>query len=498
MGYFHFPSGIARGSFFDHFGYGEKITLATRCIEKGFLSRHSRLYHVLPEHIRFFTHMDKRGHPFSVKFTEFFDEADHFLEIIPDLDPLIRIETEFGQMGDLVHQFVCYLHFQVYLTKIAVIPRHASFFDEWDKEVTDRRGVVSDGNTSLFPRGGLMITPYICRLMQLKKDIVMSGIRPTGFLHLGNYFGAVRNYVRMQEEYQCFFMVADLHSLTTHPDTQDLRQHVSRVIAENIACGLDPDKVALYCQSHVRETAELYLYLNMLAYMGELEKTTTFKDKARLQPDNVNAGLLTYPVLMTADIILHRASLVPVGKDQEQHLEMARNFVKRFNHRYGEVFPEPAAFNFGEDLLKVPSLDGSGKMSKSENQLATLYLADDDEMIRKKVMKSKTDSGPLSPGTPMPDFIENLFLLMKLVSAPEVIDHFKGTYQACTIRYGDMKKQLAEDMVAFIGPIRERAERIRNDSSYLRQVMEQGAEKARASARETMLAVREAMGLNYY
>jgi tryptophanyl-tRNA synthetase len=197
--------------------------------------------------------------------------------------------------------------------------------------------------------------------MEKKKEIVMSGIRPTGFLHLGNYFGALKNYVRMQEEYECFFMVADLHSLTTHPDTKELKQNVHRVLAENIACGLDPDKVALYCQSHIYETSELYLYLNMMAYVGELEKTTTFKEKVRQQPDNVNAGLLTYPVLQTADIILHRASLVPVGKDQEQHLEMARNFVKRFNHRYGDVFPEPQAFNYGSQLVKVPSLDGVGK-----------------------------------------------------------------------------------------------------------------------------------------
>lgn len=326
----------------------------------------------------------------------------------------------------------------------------------------------------------------------------MSGIRPTGFLHLGNYFGAVQNYVRLQEAYECYFMVADWHSLTTHPDTSELKHHVRRVLAENIACGLDPDKVALYCQSHVPETAELYLYLNMLAYKGELEKTTTFKDKARMQPDNINAGLLTYPVLQTADIILHRATYVPVGKDQEQHLEMARNFVNRFNHRYGEVFPEPVAFNFGEELVKVPSLDGTGKMSKSENQLATLYLADDDELIRKKVMKAKTDAGPTAPNSPMPDYIENLFLLMKLVCSPEVVDQFLGDYNKCSIRYGDMKKQLAEDMVRFIAPIREKAESIRNDEQYLRKVMEQGAEKALKSAQETMKLVRASMGLQYY
>lgn len=326
----------------------------------------------------------------------------------------------------------------------------------------------------------------------------MSGIRPTGFLHLGNYFGAVRNYVRMQEEYECFFMVADLHSLTTHPDTKELKINVDRVLAENIACGLDPDKVALYCQSHVHETAELYLYLNMLAYQGELEKTVTFKEKARSQPNNVNAGLLTYPVLQAADIILHRASLVPVGKDQEQHLEMARNFVQRFNHRYGKVFPEPQAFNYGSELIKVPSLDGSGKMSKSINQLATLYLSDSDEVIRNKVKKAKMDAGPKEMNSVKSPEVENVFTLLKLVSSEEVVKRFDTQYHDCTIKYGELKSQLGDDMVKFITPIRERADAIRNDPNYLKAVMEKGAEKARRSAKATMELVRKAMGLIYF
>jgi tryptophanyl-tRNA synthetase len=334
--------------------------------------------------------------------------------------------------------------------------------------------------------------------MDMQKKIVMSGIRPTGFLHLGNYFGAVRNYVRMQEEFECYFMVADLHSLTTHPDTKELKENVHRVLSENIACGLDPDKAALYCQSQVFETSELYLYLNMLAYIGELEKTVTFKDKVRQHPENINAGLLTYPVLQTADIILHRASYVPVGKDQEQHLEMARTFANRFNHRYGDVFPEPHAFNYGDELVKVPSLDGAGKMSKSENQYATLYLSDTDELIRKKVMKAKTDSGPTEPDSPKPDYIQNIFGLMKLVSSTEVIGKFETDYNNCSIRYGDMKQQLGEDMVKFITPIREKSESIRNNPAYLKEVMEKGAEKARKSAKATMELVREAIGLNYF
>lgn len=329
------------------------------------------------------------------------------------------------------------------------------------------------------------------------KKIVMSGIRPTGFLHLGNYFGAIRNYVRLQEDFECYFMVADLHSLTTHPDTKELKQNVYRVLAENIACGLDPDKAAIYCQSHVRETGELYLYLNMLAYKGELEKTVTFKDKVKQSPENVNAGLLTYPVLQAADIILHRASYVPVGKDQEQHLEMARTFANRFNHRYGNVFPEPHAFNYNMELVKVPSLDGTGKMSKSENQAATLYLADDDDAIRRKVMKAVTGNAPLEINSKKPEAIENIFALMKLVSTEDKIAKYESDFNNMTIRYGDMKKDLGEDMVKFIAPIREKALSILNDEERLKKIMKQGAGKAVASAEKTMTLVRDAMGLNY-
>jgi tryptophanyl-tRNA synthetase len=330
-----------------------------------------------------------------------------------------------------------------------------------------------------------------------EKEIVVSGIRPTGYLHLGNYFGAMRNYVRMQEEYNCYVFVADWHSLTTHPDTKELNESVLRVLAENIAAGLDPEKVCLYVQSDIPEIAELYLLLNMLAYKGELEKTVTFKEKVRLRPDNVNAGLLTYPVLQAADILIHRAKYVPVGKDQEQHLEMTRNFAQRFNHRYGELFPEPQAFNYGQELIKVPGLDGSGKMSKSENQLATLYLADDDEMIRKKVMKAKTETGPSEKNAEMPESIRNLFLLMSLVSEPSTVEKFRDDFNNTTIRYGDMKKQLAEDMVAFITPIRERAAGIFSDSDHLKKLMKKGAEKARESAKNTIELAREMAGLNY-
>lgn len=332
--------------------------------------------------------------------------------------------------------------------------------------------------------------------MATEKEIVVSGIRSTGFLHLGNYFGAIRNYVRMQDEFNCYFFIADWHSLTTHPDPKDLAGNVLRMVAENISAGLDPEKVALFAQSDVPEIAELYMLLNTLAYKGELEKVPTFKEKVRLNPDNVNAGLLTYPVLMASDILVHRATKVPVGKDQEQHLEMARNFAHRFNTRYGaDFFPEPQAFNYGDNLVRIPSLDGAGKMSKSENQMATLYLADGDDLIRKKVMKAKSDS---AAGGEMPESVANLFQLMSLVGTAATVARFREDFNAGTIRYGDMKKQLAEDMVAFIGPIREKTLELQKDKVYLNKIMKAGAEKARASASATLVEVRKLIGINYY
>jgi tryptophanyl-tRNA synthetase len=330
------------------------------------------------------------------------------------------------------------------------------------------------------------------------KEVVVSGIRSTGYLHLGNYFGAIHNYVKMQEDYNCYFFVADYHSLTTHPDPKDLKANVFRVAAENIASGLNPDKVALYAQSDIPEIPELYLMMNMLAYKGELEKVPTFKDKVRLNPDNVNAGLLTYPVLMAADILIHRGVKVPVGKDQEQHLEMARNFAQRFNNRYGEIFPEPQVFRFDENTVKIMSLDGNGKMSKSENVNATIYLSDEDEMIRKKIMKAKTDSGPETPNSEMPDYIQNIFQLMQLVSTADTHAAFIDAYNNCNIRYGDMKKQLAEDMVKFVSPIRERAAELQKDEDALRKILKAGAEKARARASETIAMARKAIGIHYY
>jgi tryptophanyl-tRNA synthetase len=327
------------------------------------------------------------------------------------------------------------------------------------------------------------------------KETVVSGIRPTGKLHLGNYFGAVSNFVKMQHEYNCYFFIADLHSLTTHPTPGDLHGYVKHVLVEYLACGIDPDACTIYIQSDVPEVTELYLYLNMNAYMGELERSTSFKDKVRSQPDNVNAGLLTYPSLMAADILIHKATKVPVGKDQEQHLEFTRTFGNRFNRLYNhDYFPEAFAFSYSANLVKVPGLDGKGKMGKSEGDANCIYLSDAPEIIRKKVLKAVSDGGPTEENQAKPEAIQNLFDLMKIVSTPDTLSHFDELYNKCAIRYGDFKKQLAEDMIIFNTPIREKIEDIAADSDYLRKVANHGAEKARENARKTIKEVRELIG----
>jgi tryptophanyl-tRNA synthetase len=328
---------------------------------------------------------------------------------------------------------------------------------------------------------------------------VVSGIRPTGNLHLGNYFGAIKNFVKMQEQSNCYFFIADYHSLTTHPTPADLHGNVKQVLAEYLATGIDPEKSVIYVQSDVPEVTELYLLLNMNAYVGELERCTSFKDKVRQHPDNVNSGLLTYPTLMAADVIIHRAAKVPVGKDQEQNLEMMRTFARRFNRMYKEdFFPIPQAYNFGEQLVKIPGLDGSGKMGKSEGEGNAIFLVDEPKAIKKKVMRAMTDAGPTQMNQEKPDYIQNLFSLMKVVSDPQAIEFFDEQYNKCAIRYGDMKKQLAEDITKFTEPFRERINEIKADDVYLHKVATEGAEKARESASQTIKEIREIIGFRKF
>lgn len=346
-----------------------------------------------------------------------------------------------------------------------------------------------------------------------KKKVVLSGIRSTGNLHLGNYFGALSKFVRMQDDYDCRYFIADLHSLTTHPDPSAIHDNVKNILAEYLAAGLDPEKNTIFVQSDVPEVSEMYLLLNMHVGIGELMRTASFKDKARkalgISSDGdeiekeiignqtnqrVNAGLLTYPTLMAVDILIQKADFVPVGKDQEQHLELTRRFARRFNSFYKtDYFGEPVNFNFGGEAIKVPGLDGSGKMGKSEGNC--IYLIDDEKTLRKKVMRAVTDEGPKEPNSPVSQPVENLFTLMSLVSEPDVVKHFRDAYADCSIRYGDMKKQLAEDILKVTLPIRERILDIRSNDEYLSKVVARGAERAREYASATLRDVKEIMGI---
>ncbi|MBD5259761.1 MAG: tryptophan--tRNA ligase [Bacteroides sp.] len=355
--------------------------------------------------------------------------------------------------------------------------------------------------------------------MSNNKEIVLSGIRATGNLHLGNYYGALSKFVRMQDEgvYDPMFFIADLHALTTNPDPNELHANVKNIVTEYLAAGLDPEKSTIFVQSDVPEVSELYLLLNMHVGIGELMRTASFKDKARkalgLKGDSdedverqivgaetnkrVNAGLLTYPTLMAVDILIQKAHKVPVGKDQEQHLELTRRFARRFNSFYGvDLFPEPANFDFGGKPVKVPGLDGSGKMGKSEGNC--IYLIDEEKVLRKKVMRAVTDEGPKEPNQPVSEPVANLFTLMELTSAPEVVQHYRDAYADCSIRYGDLKKQLAEDILKVTLPIRERILDLRNDDEYIGRVLRQGAEVARERAAQTLKEAREIMGIRKF
>lgn len=352
-----------------------------------------------------------------------------------------------------------------------------------------------------------------------EKETVLSGIRATGNLHLGNYYGALSKFVRMQDDphYDNLFFIADLHALTTNPSPSELHANVRNIVTEYLAAGLDPEKSTLFVQSDVPEVSELYLLLNMHVGIGELMRTASFKDKARkalgLKNDTdddiereiigsetnkrVNAGLLTYPTLMAVDILIQKAHKVPVGKDQEQHLELTRRFARRFNSFYGvDFFPEPANFDFGGKPVKVPGLDGSGKMGKSEGNC--IYLIDDEKTLRKKVMRAVTDEGPQAPDSPMSEPVANLFTLLELTSAPEVVQHFRQAYADCSIRYGDLKKQLAEDILKVTLPIRERIMEIRGDDEYIGRVLRMGAERARERAAATLAEARHIMGIRKF
>lgn len=326
---------------------------------------------------------------------------------------------------------------------------------------------------------------------------VVSGIRPTGNLHLGNYYGAIINFLKMQEKNDCYFFIADLHALTTHIDPKILHTNVRNVLSEYLACGLDPDKVTIYIQSDIPEIMQLYLLLNMIAPVSELQKTVSFKDKIKKNPYNINAGLFTYPVLMAADILIFNADYVPVGEDQKQHLELTRNYANRFNYRYNVNYFKRPKYMCENELVKIPGLDGSGKMGKSDKNC--IYLIDEQKVIEKKIKNALTDNGPSGKNMPKPTCIQNLFTLLQAVSTPDVVAYYNNLWLTGSINwYSDLKNQLIEDIFKVTDPICKRTNDIRNNDIFLRQVTKEGAEKAREITKKTLKEVKQLMGFKYF
>lgn len=320
---------------------------------------------------------------------------------------------------------------------------------------------------------------------------IFSGIQPTGDLHIGNYLGAIRNWTILQEQHDCIFCVVDLHAMTIPYDPKDMPRRVLETAATLLACGIDPERSVLYVQSDVREHTELCWILNTITSLGLLQRMTQFKEKARQHQENVNAGLMNYPILQAADILLYKAELVPVGEDQIQHLEMTRDVARRFNYLFGDTFPEPAS-----QLTKAARImalnDPERKMSKS---IQGSYIALDAEpdQIRDLIRRAVTDTGPA--GDTMSPGVANLFTLLEEFSAPETVARFRAAYDQGALRYVELKQQLAEDIVEALTPIRTRRTELLADPDQLREILEQGAERARAMAAEVMDEVRQKTGL---
>ncbi len=326
---------------------------------------------------------------------------------------------------------------------------------------------------------------------------VFSGIQPSGTLHIGNYLGAIKNWVALaaDPQHRCLYCIVDLHAMTQDYEPAEMRPRVLDLTSDLIACGLDPDRVVLFLQSDVPEHAELAWILSTVTPFGDASRMTQFKDKSQKQPDNINVALFTYPILQAADILLYRATHVPVGADQVQHLELSREVARKFNARFGagtDVLPEPTALL--TPVAKVLSLDGSGKMSKSAPDQC-IFLRDTDDALRAKLKPAMTDPARVRRKDPGDPDKCNIGSLHQAFSSPETNAFIRNGCRTAEIGCLDCKKLLGDHMIATLGPIRERALALRADEPRLLSILAKGAERARATAQETMALVRKATGL---
>lgn len=325
------------------------------------------------------------------------------------------------------------------------------------------------------------------------KKKVYSGIRATNRLHIGNYFGAVKGMLALQDEYDCIFSVVDLHAMTTPYDPKTLQANVREIIIDYLAAGLDPKKCALEIQSQIPQHTELSFLLSTTYPVSRLEDLPTYKDKKAQYPKHVNMGLLYYPVLMAADVLLYKGELVPVGIDQEPHLEVMREIARKFNFIYGETFPEPQRFKTEGEY--VPSLTGSGKMSKSVEG-SYINLTDDLETIKSKLAKVPTDSGQIGGIIPLEGGVANLFTFLRLFSGKdEVFQKFVTDYKEKKIRYSEMKQVIAEIIFKELKPLQEKRKEFEKNTKLVEEIIAEGQAKCLIRAKETMKEVKEKMGL---
>lgn len=329
-------------------------------------------------------------------------------------------------------------------------------------------------------------------MSEIKKPVVLSGIQPSGSLGLGNYVGALKNWVTMQDDYDCIYLIVDLHSLTVQQKPSELRKRCLSYVAQYIACGIDPDKSSLVIQSHVPQHAELAWVLSTLSYMGELGRMTQFKEKSE-QKNNINVGLFTYPILMAADILLYQADAIPVGEDQRQHLELARDLAERFNHRYSDTFVVPNAFisKLGARIMSLQ--DPTKKMSKSDTNINNyISLLDKPDVVLRKVKRAVTDSGKEIKYDESKPGLANLMTIYSVLSGldmPNVENHFQGKM------YADLKKELGEIIVDSLKPFQQRYDEIISERSYLEEVLGRGANQAKYKAQKTLDKVYRKVGL---
>ncbi len=323
------------------------------------------------------------------------------------------------------------------------------------------------------------------------KKRILSGIRPTGDLHIGHYLGVISNWVELQEEFDCYYMIADLHAITSSYDKEKFQDKILETLAVYMACGLDPEKVTLFKQSDISEHTDLAWLFNCITPMGELSRMTQFKEKSETQAENVNAGLWDYPVLMTADILIYNADLVPVGEDQLQHVEFSRTLARKFNNQFAKVFNEPKALLTKEPRVKS-LLYPNKKMSKTDAAGNYIAILDPPEIIEKKIGSAVTDTGPSGTKTPG---VENLFRLLEAFSPKEIYNNMDNQYEIGDLKYSELKKVLSDSITKKLVPIQQKYQELISNPENLYQILESGNSQARKVASENLKNAKKAMGL---